>query len=167
MRYLWISAILLATPAIGVAAQNVIAERQEGLDEILKDAPVDAAIRIRSSCVQGLQVDLVAKRRAAGFADAPDAPEYCATALARLGRDGNLSYVTLGKSSTPALKFDAGFVAGFRKAEPLTASTPGFAALRSVIRQCLAQIERQANVCSAAGYIAGQRAAHGERFLAN
>lgn len=142
-------------------AQAQVAQLQ--LDSILHEMkPADVALR-RSACAMGHAPKLAADARAAGI-ERPDASVWCVAILTRLGRDGALGYVRdpHNNQPTPAITFDGGFVGGYLKHEAVPAGAPSMATLLPVAERCLEQREPNNNLCSAAGYMLGLRAASGE-----
>lgn len=146
-------------------AQDRTTLRQRGIQWVLTSMDADTLYQLRTNCVAGdpaLGTLTVVNATAGGFA--LTAAELCVTVLTRLGRDGTLSFVrdARGGSVTPAVAFDAGFVASYRKGGAIDRRLPTIGALRPVAERCLAQKERDNDVCYAAGQAFGVRAYNGE-----
>ena len=138
------------------------ASPQSDRDYVLQDLSPETIAARRSSCATGGIPAWIARLRAAGF-HTLSVGAYCVTVMTRAGRDGALSTIVLQSGeTTPAISFDAGFVAGFAKHEPVQSDTPAMSALLPVADRCLAQGESNARLCSLAGYVLGVRAASGE-----
>jgi len=143
------------------------AERQWTIRHLLSDSSSEGVVRERASCASGEQPASIALRRQAGTIGLPDAADYCVTLLTRLGRDGGLGFVRDARNSalTSPLAFDNGFVTAYQRREPIPAGLPGMAALKPVAERCLAQMERDTDLCFSAGYGYGVRAANGETVV--
>lgn len=152
---------VLALLANAIPQRDVRAEQAE-LDGVLTQASPEAVMRIRRGCAGGAQPDSIARLRAAGASELPDATEYCVAALTRLGRDGTLAYVRDDRGLTPALAFDTGFVSAYQSEEAPPRGLPALASLKPIAERCLAQQEHDTELCRAAGQVFGARIAHGE-----
>lgn len=155
--------VLSASMASAAPPRDLRAERQQSLNANLSAALPQAIARGRASCAMGEQPTNTIRLRSVGFADEPDAADVCVTILTRLGREGSLGYVRDPRSSTvqPALAFDQGFVAAWRNRES-TVGLPTMAALKPTAERCLAQAEKDTDLCHSVGYAYGTRAANGE-----
>lgn len=159
-----VAATLCAAHAAAGPAQDRRAEQQASLTALLTTDTATTIANARSQCASGRQPGIIARGRAAGASTLPDAADFCITVLTRLGRDGTLTAVrdTSAAGVTPALAFDSGFVAAYRKREAVPAGLPSLAAIKPVVERCLAQVERDTDLCFSVGYAAGARAARGE-----
>ena len=159
------AAVIALTAPVAVAAspRDVRAERQRSLEAHLSSALSQTIVRARASCATGEAPANAIRLRAAGMTNAPDAADVCVTVLTRLGREGPLGYVRDPRSSVvrPALAFDQGFVTAWRNRES-PAGLPTMAALKPVAERCLAQAEKDTDLCHSVGYAYGTRAANGE-----
>ena len=141
----FLAVVVLASAASAAQPRDLRAERQGTIRYVLTDSSSEAVARARGSCASGQQPASIAARRTAGAVELPDAADYCATVLTRLGRDGRLGFVRDASNTrlTPALAFDNGFVTAYQRREPLPAGLPGMAELKPLAERCLAP-----NVCA-------------------
>ena len=162
-RQIALCAVVLT--AVGLAAAGTAKTQPRGdVQFLLGVASPETVARVRASCAAGEATADRAVWRQAGVKSLPDMVDGCVAALTRLGRDGTLGFVrdTRSAAPKPALAFDSGFVAAYRKAEPITSALPGMASVKPIAARCLAQAEPNVNLCSSAGYVYGARLARGE-----
>lgn len=154
-------------PAADRRPGDARAERQWTIQHVLNGSSPAGVARARSSCASGQQPASIAERRAVGSVGLPDAADYCVTVLTRLGRDGALGFVRDASNAalTPALAFDNGFVTAYRRREAVPAGLPSMAEFKPLAERCLAQAERDTDLCFSAGYGYGLRAANGETVV--
>ena len=147
-----------------VASAQSAADQRWHINAILAEKDPDAIRTERAQCALGRAPTLIAKWRGLGASMLLDAAPWCIAVLTRAGRNGTLSYVRdpSNPSLTPALSFDNGFVAGYSKKANIPADAPSMAALQPVAERCLGQREADTELCNAAGYAIGARAARGE-----
>lgn len=165
-----ISTLMLAATAAEQASAGAngnaheVALRQQRLylQRVLTVDPVASVTGLRRVCASGEQPQRIAMTRKAGLASSPDATELCVAALARLGREGALSYLQDTHGSTSAIRFDAGFVTAYVRRQPIPANLPTMGALKPLAERCLAQAEPNHERCYSAGYAFGLRVAQGE-----
>ena len=167
LRRLAALAILAWAPGAAVA-QDARTDKQGQIHYILSQGTPESAALTRQACAAGDQPTLIARARRAGFGGMPDPSEICVASLTRLARDGSLDFLRdiTSDQPKPALAFDSGFVAAYRKHEPVAATLPSMAALKPVAERCFAQSEPNTALCSSAGYIYGARTAQGETITA-
>lgn len=97
-----------ATMAAGslppVSDEQVLLEREQTLDGILRDESPDIVAKIRQSCASGQGPKSIAKGRGFGSYTLPDAADECATILDRMAQDDTLlaTYRDLMQSLTGA-----------------------------------------------------------------
>ena len=153
----------VAAPAQRTDPAYVRQQRQQSLQEILTTDPLPRVVEARLGCANGTEPSRSATLRNAGGYTRPDPMEFCVAALIRLGREEVLGYVQdAARGTTPAVRFDAGFVTGYLRSEAMPANLPTMAALKPLAERCLGQAEPNAENCYSAGYVLGLRAAHGE-----
>jgi hypothetical protein len=161
-----LGAALCALPHLA-AAEDVRAERQAMVSDILNVEADSNVARDRVACVTGEMAHSVPRSRSAGFNSLPDASDYCVAVLVRSARDG-VQTLLRGRSattSTPASAFDNGFMLAFQKGEALPSGLPTMAMLKPIAERCFAMSEPDVSLCYAAGYAFGQRAYHGENLV--
>lgn len=152
--------------AHAASAEDMRAERQASLDDMLTIAAASNIADFRVSCAAGRSVAGTARSRSMGIDGLPDAVDLCITALIRTARDGSLGYLqNTDGSVTPALALDTGFIAGYSRAGSASA-LPTMEALRSTAEGCLSQALTDKELCYSIGYAYGMRAAGGETMRA-
>ncbi len=115
----------------------------------------------REGMLLGVYQDLL-KREVGSDAGAESLPAQIGAAVLTYKTDRVALARGISAIVTPSLAFDAGFTAGYFKAEALRAGLPTEAEIKPIGERCLDQRETDLAQCYSAGYIYAVRARAGE-----
>lgn len=105
------------------ASPQVLRERIEGLEYLMKRQPLEDILQDRRICASGRSPAAVARSRSIGAETQPDASDLCATLLARTAREGQLLgfyrdlLIELGADGTSSSHLPAAIAATVLKGE--------------------------------------------------
>jgi len=158
--------ILVALPFVAAAPVGAVpsdlTDRQKMIDTILYQRSIASVVEGRKLCASGVRAESMAALDRAFHSDlSAQLAEECIAYLIRAAREKRRERLSAARAPS-AGAVDAGFMEGYTKADTIPPDLPSMAALKPLAQRCFAQTERNTELCSAAGYALGVRAAHGE-----